>query len=94
MDKFDRYWLGILVGLVLPAVVTWLYIDRMNLWYTLQTFGVNSMAGLISKLTIVAIFPDSALFFVFYTTNTWRLAKGVIIGALPYLFAALVINCL
>ena len=73
----------------MPALFGYLYIDRMNLWYTLQTFGLKSMAGLIGKLTVVSIFPDAALFFLFYTTDTWRLAKGVLIGALPYMLAAL-----
>ncbi len=52
------------------------------------------MAGLIGKLTVVAVFPDAALFFLFYTTDTWRLAKGVVIGILPYLLAALTISLL
>ncbi|MBR1808731.1 MAG: hypothetical protein IJ776_05045 [Paludibacteraceae bacterium] len=89
MQRFDKYWIGILVGLLMPALFGYLYIDRMNLWYTLQTFGLKSMAGLIGKLTVVSIFPDAALFFLFYTTDTWRLAKGVLIGALPYMLAAL-----
>lgn len=93
MDKFDKYWLGILIGLLLPALVAWLYIDRMNLWYTLQMFGVSSLSVFIGKLTIVAIFPDAALFFVFYTLDTWRLAKGVIIGIFPYLLTAIAISC-
>lgn len=93
LDRFDKYWIGILVGLLLPALFGYIYIERMNLWYTLQMFGLNSMAGLIGKLTVVAIFPNAALFFVFYTTDTWRLAKGVIIGALPYMLAALLLSC-
>ena len=73
----------------MPAIFGMLYIDRMNLWYSLQTFGVKSMAGLLGKLTVVAIFPDAALLFLFYTTDTWKLAKGVIIGMIPYILAAL-----
>lgn len=92
MERFDKYWIGILLGLLMPAIFGWLYIDRMNLWYAIQTFGVNSMAGLLGKLTVVAIFPNAALFFLFYTTDTWRLAKGVLIGALPYIVAALWIS--
>ncbi len=73
----------------MPALFGWLYIDRMNLWYAISEFGISSMAGLLGKLTVVAIFPDAALFFLFYTLNTWRIAKGVIIGMVPYMLAAL-----
>jgi hypothetical protein len=29
-----------------------------------------------------------AMIFVLYTLETWRLAKGVLIGALPYIVAS------
>ena len=48
--------------------------------------------GVLSKLLLVSVFPDLALLFVFYTTDTWRLAKGVLIGAMPYILAALFIS--
>ena len=66
MDRFDRYWIGIVVGLVLPAAFGLTYIEVMHLWYALRT--------------------------VFYTTDTWRLAKGVLIGALPYILASLMVS--
>ena len=31
MDRFDRYWIGILIGLILPAAFGLTYIDVMNL---------------------------------------------------------------
>lgn len=89
MDRFDRYWIGILVGLLLPAVFGLVYIDVMGLWYPLQT--LQFAAGtVLNKLLLVSVFPDLALIFVFYTTDTWRLAKGVLIGALPYIIATVI----
>ena len=38
MDRFDRYWIGILVGLIIPAAFALIYIDVMNLWYPLQVY--------------------------------------------------------
>ena len=73
MDRFDRYWIGILVGLILPAAFALIYIEAMNLWYPLQTLQFQA-GGVLSKLLLVSIFPDLALIFVFYTTDTWRLA--------------------
>ena len=48
--------------------------------------------GVLSKLLLVSIFPDLALIFVFYTTDTWRLSKGVLIGAMPYILGALMVS--
>jgi hypothetical protein len=90
MDRFDRYWIGILIGLLLPAAFGLTYIEVMNLWYPLLTFGFRA-GGVVSKLLMVSVFPDLALLFVFYTTDTWRLAKGVLIGALPYILASLMV---
>jgi hypothetical protein len=90
MDRFDRYWIGILIGLILPALFALIYIDVMNLWYPLQTLQFHA-GGVLSKLLWVSVFPDMALIFVFYTTDTWRLSKGVLVGAMPYILASLIV---
>jgi hypothetical protein len=46
----------------------------------------------LSKLLMVSAFPDLALMFVFYTTDTWRLSKGVLMGAIPYLMASVAVS--
>ena len=91
MDRFDRYRIGILIGLLLPAIFGITYIDVMNLWYPLQTFQFHA-GGVLSKLLLVSVFPDLALIFVFYTTDTWRLSRGVLAGALPYILAAIIVS--
>jgi hypothetical protein len=91
MDRFDRYWIGILIGLILPAAFGLTYIDVMNLWYPLQTLQFQA-GSVLNKLLMVSVFPDLALIFVFYTTDTWRLSKGVLAGALPYILASIVVS--
>ena len=66
MDRFDRYWIGILLGLIIPAAFGLTYIEVMNLWYPLQTLQFQA-GGVLSKLLLVSVFPDLALIFVFYT---------------------------
>ena len=90
MDRFDRYWIGFLVGFIIPAAFGLIYIDVMNLWYPLETFQFQA-GGVLSKLLQVCVFPDLALIFVFYTTDTWRLSKGVLAGAMPYILASLLV---
>ena len=90
MDRFDRYWIGILIGLILPAAFGLTYIEVMNLWYPLKTLQFD-VGGVLNKLLIVSVFPDLALVFVFYTTDTWRLSRGVLAGAMPYILASLIV---
>ena len=86
MDRFDRHWIGVLIGLLLPAIFGLAYIDAMGLWYPLKELQFDA-GTILSKLLMVSVFPDLALLFVFYTTDTWRLAKGVLVGAMPYVIA-------
>lgn len=88
MGRFDKYSIGIIIGLLLPALFGLTYIEVMNLWYPLQTLQFHA-GGVLSKLLLVSVFPDIALIFVFYTTDTWRLSKGLLIGALPYILATI-----
>ncbi len=103
MRHFDRYWIGFLLGLILPAAFGLWYIDNHNLWYVLQAVSPFRGAGgftpplggwgaVLGKLMLVSVFPDLALMFVFYTTDTWRLSKGVLLGAVPYLMASVALS--
>lgn len=74
--------------MILPALVGYVYIERFNLWYTFETFEWNLMRPIVGQICQVGIFPNLAIIFIFYTLETWRLAKGVLIGALPYIVAS------
>ena len=91
MQRFDKYWIGIVLGLIMPALFIVVYVDHFNLWYTFQTFGWQ-LSQTFSKLLQVSVFPNLALVFVFYTTDTWKLSKGVLIGAMPYIIAAIALT--
>ena len=94
MQQLDKYWIGITLGLILPAVFGYVYIDHYSLWQSLRLFEADSIAPLMSKLLLVSVFPNLALIFVFYTTNTWNLSKGVLIGAFPYMITAIIFSSL
>jgi hypothetical protein len=73
----------------MPALVGYIYIERFNLWYIFEVFDLNAMGSVLSKILQVGIFPNLALLFVFYTLELWRIAKGVLLAALPYLIASI-----
>ncbi len=87
-EKYDHVWLGVLIGLLLPGLFALAYIERMNLWYALQTFQF-AQGTLLNKLLLVATFPDLALIFVFYQLDMWQVSKGVLVGTFPYMLASL-----
>jgi hypothetical protein len=91
MERFDKYSIGIVLGLLLPAIFGLTYIEVMNLWYPLQSLQFQA-GGVLSKLLLVSVFPNLALIFVFYTLDTWRLSKGILIGAIPYVIASIYIS--
>ena len=71
-------------------MVGYAYVERFNLWYTFEAFDMDLMGGIVSKILQVGIFPNLALLFVFYTLEMWRLAKGILLAALPYLIASII----
>lgn len=91
MDRLDTYWLGILIGLIAPALFGWAYVEQFHLWNALKAFELAANP-MLSKLCILAVFPDMALLFLFYALDTWKLAKGVLLGALPYVIAAILFS--
>ena len=72
-------------------VIGYIYIERFNLWYTFEAFDMDLMGGILGRIVQVGIFPNLALLFVFYTMELWKLAKGVLIAALPYLIASIIL---
>lgn len=93
MQRFDRYGIGIGLGVILPLLFCILYISNFHLGYLFQSLGTMSYP-VLSKLLLLSVFPNLALIFVFYTTDTWKLSKGVLIGAFPYMIASIILSSL
>ena len=55
-----------------------------------EMFGVEFRNSVLRQVFLLGVFPNMALLFVFYTLETWRLAKGVMLGAIPYLIASII----
>lgn len=87
MSRFDRYGIGILIGLALPALFGAAYMHQFHLWGAFK--ALNWSGELMTNMMVLACFPDLACLFLFYTTDTWRLSKGVLLGMFPYLLAAI-----
>ena len=91
MERFDKLWIGILIGLLLPAAFGIRYLETMHLWTALETLRYG-MSGVWSKLLLVSVFPNLALVVLFYTTERGRMSKGFLIGAQPYMIASIIVS--
>jgi len=87
MQRFDRYWIGITMGLIFPALFVLIYLSHYNLWFLLDV-GKEAFPT-FSKLCLLGVFPNLAFVFVFYTLNTWNISKGLLLGAFPYMLASI-----
>ena len=91
MERLDKYWIGIVIGLLMPFFFIWAYMTHFHLWSSWQMFGM-SLSGTWSKLLLLSVFPNMAFLFVFYAADAWRLAKGILIGAFPYMITAIAVT--
>ena len=88
--KLDKYWIGILLGLIMPALVAYIYIDRNNLLYMFDLLGLDFKNNVfLGQVMILSVFPNLAFIFVCYTLELWRAAKGLLIAAIPYLMVSI-----
>ena len=78
-QKLDTLWFGMLIGLVMPVVMLYLFIqnntfDGFSLRTILNLASTNSM---IVKLLCISVFPDMAMVFLLNTWEMWRACRGV-----------------
>ncbi|MBQ8720922.1 MAG: hypothetical protein IJY67_02070 [Paludibacteraceae bacterium] len=88
-QKLDTLWFGMLIGLIMPVVMLYLFIQNntfvgFSLKTILELASTNSM---IVKLLCIAVFPDMAIVFLLNTWEMWRACRGVF--ASLFLFIAI-----
>lgn len=90
-EKLDKYWIGVILGLILPALFIYVYILRFNLWYSIRTFGME-ISETLCKMLLLSVFPNLAGMFICYAAEVWKVSKGLLIGSFPYLIACLLVT--
>ncbi len=89
MSRFDRFWIGLLAGLLLPLLFGWLFLTsvyhgEMTAGHILQFMTGSSM---IVKFMFIAILPDMFLVFLLNTWELWRMCRGVFVALFLYVAA-------
>lgn len=93
-DRLNHFLYGLLLGLIVPVVFIWLYLERFfPLDLQLPDMVRQLYAyGMLEKVLLLAAMPDMALLFVFYKLDMFRFATGVLIGGIPFLVASIYLS--
>lgn len=91
MDRFNRFIYGFCIGLLLPIGFAWLFLVKFypvdgSIFEALQQIFPSALLG---KLCLLSIIPDLGLVFVFYKSDHFKLASGILIGGMPYLIGSI-----
>lgn len=91
MEKYNKFFLGFIPGLIIPVVFLWAYLTKFfpaeNLSF-LQEIRQLYPTPIMGKLLLLASMPNLALVFAFYKTDSFKLATGMLIAAMPYFIAS------
>ncbi|MBN2764842.1 MAG: hypothetical protein JXR27_00600 [Paludibacteraceae bacterium] len=88
--KYNHFLLGLIPGLLLPALFIWVYLER---FYPVDLSLIEMLrqlypGPLIGKLLMLSTMPDLILVFIFYKSDSFKIASGFMISAMPYLIGS------
>lgn len=91
MARFNHFLYGFIPGLLLPLAFMWVYLNRfypgdLTFWETIRHLYPGLVLG---KLFMLSILPNLVLVFMFYKTDSFKIAGGIMIGGIPYLVASI-----
>ncbi len=79
LQKIDKFWVGLILGLVIPAIAITLFYYFGYARHTNLTYYEMIMAkNLFSKILSLAVIPSAGVFFLFIWGNRLNAAKGVL----------------
>ena len=89
--KFDKFWIGLLLGLLLPALFCLAYSHTIGLQHLWQDGMFEMLKPVLGRMLLLSTFANMAVMFLLYELNVWRLAKGVMVAIIPYMAAAIIL---
>ena len=86
--KADKFWVGLVFGIILPAIVLLMFYLSSYAYLTVPGF-LRKMVfqSILFKLLILCAVVNLGAFFMFYQTKNDRAAKGVIFATFLFAFA-------
>jgi len=91
MNKWDNFWLGVLLGLLLPALFCVAYAYTIHLPQLMEQDMLDMLKPVIGRMLLLGTFTDMAGMFLLYEFNLWRVAKGMVVAIVPYMAAGIIL---
>lgn len=91
MVRFNRFIYGFVPGLILPIAFMWAYLNRfypgeLSFFESLKQIYPGILLG---KLLLLSIMPNLVFVFIFYKTDSFKIASGLLLGGMPYFIASI-----
>jgi len=91
MEKFNHFLYGFIPGLMLPVLFMWVYLNR---FYPADVSFIETLKQLypgilLGKLLLLSIMPNLVIVFIFYKSEGFKIASGMLLGGMPYFIASI-----
>jgi len=91
MERFNHFLYGFVPGIILPVLFMWVYLNRFypaDLSF-LETLKQLYPGILLGKILLLSIMPNLVIVFVFYKSEGFKIASGMLLGGMPYFIASI-----
>ena len=91
VERFNHFFYGFIPGLIFPVLFMWVYLNRfypddLSFFESLKQLFPGIILG---KLLVLSIMSNLLFVFLFYKTESFKLAAGILIGGMPYFIASI-----
>lgn len=86
MVKLNKFLYGFIPGLIIPIVFMWVYIGEFypGNFSFIEAIKQIYPSVLLGKLLLLSVMPNLGLVFVFYKSDSFKIASGLLLSAMPY----------
>jgi len=91
MKRFNYFLYGFIPGLILPVLFMWVYLNRFypaDLTF-IETLKQLYPGVLLGKILLLSIMPNLVIVFIFYKSEGFKIASGMLLGGMPYFIASI-----
>lgn len=91
MARFNHFLYGFIPGLILPVLFMWVYLNRFypDELSFLETLKQLYPGIILGKLLLLSVMPNLVFVFIFYKSDSFKIATGMLIGGMPYFIASI-----